>query len=92
MKENANQIIEIEIPLTKVISIKIDVETLNETNIIFKKKGFRSRSELIREALVTYIELLKKFDRDELKKIVSALLSTNDVHKRDKKDKAPQPT
>lgn len=38
MKENANQIIEIEIPLTKVISIKIDVETLNETDIIFKRK------------------------------------------------------
>ncbi|MEM1541080.1 MAG: ribbon-helix-helix domain-containing protein [Ignisphaera sp.] len=82
MKENTNQIIEIEIPLTRVISIKIDVETLNETDIIFRKKGFRSRSELIREALVTYIELLKRFDRDELRKILSTLLSVDDVRKK----------
>lgn len=84
MKNNNYYVIEVEIPLTKVISIKIDAETLKETDTLCKRKGFKSRSELIREAISTYIELLKRYDRDELKKIMSSILNSNNLRKKDK--------
>lgn len=84
MRSNNHRVIEIEIPLTKVISIKIDAETLREADMVYKLKGFKSRSEFIREAIALYVELLKRYDREELKKIVTSLLNSNNSRKKDK--------
>ncbi|MCC6015568.1 MAG: ribbon-helix-helix domain-containing protein [Desulfurococcaceae archaeon] len=76
MTKNNYRVFELEIPLTKVISIKIDSETLKEADFIYRKRGFRSRSEFIREAIAIYIELLKKFDRDEVKRILESVIDS----------------
>lgn len=73
---------ELEIPLTKVISIKIDAEMLKETDFIYRKRGFKSRSEFIREAIVVYLEILKKYDRDEARKILSSILNSSEIAKK----------
>lgn len=91
MKGGSPRIIEVSIPLTKVISIKIDVETLKETDALYRKRGFKSRSEFIREAILLYVELLKKYDRDELKKVLSTVLGIDTDTPR-KKDKPQQYT
>lgn len=80
------RVIEIHIPLTKVISVKIDVDTLKETDVIYKLRGYRNRSELLREAIATYVELLKRYDREELKRLLTSILGLemSNTHKKDK--------
>uniref|UniRef100_A0A7C2VDN9 Ribbon-helix-helix protein, CopG family n=1 Tax=Ignisphaera aggregans TaxID=334771 RepID=A0A7C2VDN9_9CREN len=82
MRSNDYNIIELDVPLSKVISIKIDTETLKETDIIYRKRGFRSRSELIREAIAFYIELLKRYDREEIRRIIHTVFDVEDLTKK----------
>lgn len=82
MIKNNYRSFELEIPLTKVISIKIDTEMLKETDFIYRKRGFKSRSEFIREAIAIYLELLKKFDRDEVKRLLESIINSNHTVKK----------
>jgi hypothetical protein len=58
-------IIELGITLTKVISLKLDIETLNEIEQLYKKFNYKSRSEFIRDAIQFYIKALKHFNNRE---------------------------
>jgi len=82
MTRNNYRTFELEIPLTKVISIKIDTETLKEADFIYRRRGFKSRSEFIREAIAIYIELLKKFDRDEVKRVLESVIDSEYIWKK----------
>jgi metal-responsive CopG/Arc/MetJ family transcriptional regulator len=57
--------IELGITLTKVISLKLDIETLNEIEQLYKKFNYKSRSEFIRDAIQFYIKALKHFNNRE---------------------------
>ncbi|MDK6028037.1 ribbon-helix-helix domain-containing protein [Ignisphaera sp. 4213-co] len=70
---NVNTEIELDIMPTKVISVKIDFETLNEIETLCKKHHYRSRSDFIREAIKLYIYLLKQVND---KKDVEEMLKT----------------
>jgi metal-responsive CopG/Arc/MetJ family transcriptional regulator len=58
-------IIELGITLTKVISLKLDIETFNEIEQLYKKFNYKSRSEFIRDAIQFYIKALKHFNNRE---------------------------
>lgn len=65
-----NNYIELNIGVTKVVSVKLDIDVVNELDKMIKRHNFKSRSEFIREALNLYIKLLNIYSRKELKKIV----------------------
>jgi len=64
-------VIEIDLGLTKVVSVKVDMATLKEIDELYKSFEYRSRSEFIREALIMYMKLLKRFGREGVKKLVN---------------------
>jgi metal-responsive CopG/Arc/MetJ family transcriptional regulator len=64
-------IIELNVAITKVISLKLDMETLNEVEQLCRKFNYKSRSEFIRDAIQFYIKALKHFNNRE--KIVKIL-------------------
>jgi len=71
-------VIEIDIGLTKVVSVKLDLATLKEIDELYKSFDYRSRSEFIREALTIYMKLLKRFGREGVKKLVNGSAEKNE--------------
>lgn len=62
--------IELDIVPTKVISVKIDAETLSEMENLCRKHHYRSRSDFIREAIRFYINILKQInDKNKLEEL-----------------------
>ena len=57
-----NSEIELDIMATKVISVKIDIETLSEIEDLCRKHHYKSRSDFIRDAIRLYINILKQVD------------------------------
>ncbi len=53
-------------PPSKVVSVKMDVELLNKIDEVCRRRGFPSRSEFIRQAVIFYIEYLSRLEREEL--------------------------
>ncbi|ADM27293.1 putative transcriptional regulator, CopG family [Ignisphaera aggregans DSM 17230] len=74
-----NNVIEINLGLTRVISIKLDEDMVRDIDTIYRKYNYRSRSELIREALLLYTELLKRYSRDETIKILQKIISEKEL-------------
>jgi len=74
-----NNVIEINLGLTRVISIKLDEDMVRDIDTIYKKYNYRSRSELIREALLLYTELLKRYSRDETIKILQKIINEKEL-------------
>jgi len=68
--ERRNTIFEIDVGYTKVVSVKLDIATLKELDEAYKLYKFRSRSELIREALSVYMALLKRYGREGVRKLL----------------------
>jgi predicted DNA-binding protein len=69
-----NTVIELDIAVTKVISIKLDIETYNEVEQLYKKFNYRSRSEFIRDAIEFYIKVLKHFNnREKVKEVLNKM-------------------
>uniref|UniRef100_A0A7J3QFB5 Ribbon-helix-helix protein, CopG family n=1 Tax=Ignisphaera aggregans TaxID=334771 RepID=A0A7J3QFB5_9CREN len=73
---NRNSYIELNIESTKVISVKLSLDVINELDKMVRKHNFKSRSEFIREALNLYIKLLNMYDRKELRNIIENKLKT----------------
>ncbi|MEM0026501.1 MAG: ribbon-helix-helix domain-containing protein [Ignisphaera sp.] len=66
-----NAEIELDIVATKVISVKIDIETLNEMEDLCRKHHYRSRSDFIRDAIRLYINILKQVnDKSKLEELL----------------------
>ncbi len=70
-----NNVIEINLGFTRVISIKLNEDMVRDIDTIYKKYNYRSRSELIREALLLYTELLKRYNRDEIIKKLQKMIN-----------------
>jgi predicted transcriptional regulator len=69
-----NTVIELDVAVTKVISIKLDIETYNEVEQLYKKFNYRSRSEFIRDAIGFYIKVLKHFNnREKVKEVLNKM-------------------
>jgi metal-responsive CopG/Arc/MetJ family transcriptional regulator len=73
---NKNSYIELDIETTKVISVKLSLDIINELDKMVRKHNFKSRSEFIREALNLYIKLLNMYDRKELRNVIENKLKT----------------
>ena len=84
VKEERSQFELIVTPPKKVVSVKLDVDTIELLDRIVSEYGYSSRSELIREAIYFYIAYLgwarrkgvSKVDEkllDELEKILEGL-------------------
>ena len=71
-------VIEIDLGLTKVVSVKLDLATLKEIDEVYRSYDYRSRSEFIREALMVYMKLLKRFGREGVKKLVNGVAERGD--------------
>jgi len=46
------------VPNTVTITFKVDDELLKKVDLLVRELGFQNRSELIREAIVTYLKYL----------------------------------
>ena len=69
-----NTVIELDVTVTKVISLKLNVETYNEVEQLYKKFNYRSRSEFIRDAIEFYIKVLKHFNnREKVKEVLNKM-------------------
>jgi predicted DNA-binding protein len=69
-----NTVIELDVAVTKVISIKLNIETYNEVEQLYKKFNYRSRSEFIRDAIEFYIKVLKHFNnREKVKEVLNKM-------------------
>lgn len=53
----------ISIPPTKVVSIKLPVDVIDLVDELWRKFGFKSRSEFIREAIIFYATMLEMMER-----------------------------
>lgn len=47
----------------KVVSIKLDVDLINEIDRVWQKLGYSSRSEFIREAILYYLQHVTLFQQ-----------------------------
>ncbi|MEL9939584.1 MAG: ribbon-helix-helix domain-containing protein [Ignisphaera sp.] len=66
-----NAEIELDIMATKVVSVKIDIETLSEIEDLCRKHHYKSRSDFIRDAIKLYISILKQVDdKNKLEKLL----------------------
>jgi len=69
-----NTVIELDVAVTKVISLKLNMETFNEVEQLYKKFNYRSRSEFIRDAIEFYIKVLKHFNnREKVKEVLNKM-------------------
>ena len=69
-----NTVIELDVAVTKVISLKLNMETFNEVEQLYKKFNYRSRSEFIRDAIEFYIKVLKHFNnREKVKEVLNEI-------------------
>ncbi len=68
---NRSNVIELDITFTKVVSVKLDIKLLKEIDELYKAFGYRTRSELIREALLLHLSLLKKCGRSCIEKMMN---------------------
>lgn len=51
----------------KVVSIKLEYDIINEIDEVWRKLGYRSRSEFIREAILYYIQLAPMLHKNKNK-------------------------
>lgn len=58
----------ISVPPTKVVSIKLPVDVIDLVDELWRKYGFRSRSEFIREAIIFYASVLEVVRKRQEKK------------------------
>ncbi len=86
MSRNKNHSSEFDIlvvPPTKVVSIKLDVATIEMLDEIWQRYGFRSRSDFIRTAIIFFITVLEKLnaasEEDKVKKQIFALDELNEI-------------
>ncbi|HIP85198.1 MAG TPA: ribbon-helix-helix protein, CopG family [Pyrodictium sp.] len=47
-------------PAKKVVSIKLDVDIIEELDKLWRKLGYNSRSEFIREAILFYMQYMQE--------------------------------
>jgi len=47
-------------PTKKVVSVKLDVDIIEELDKLWKKLGYNSRSEFIREAILFYMQYVQE--------------------------------
>jgi len=47
-------------PTKKVVSVKLDIDIIEELDRLWKKLGYNSRSEFIREAILFYMQYVQE--------------------------------
>jgi len=63
---------ELDFKQTKTISLRIDTSILRRVDEAVKRFGYPSRSDIIREALEVYIDLLSRLgSREEVRKFLN---------------------
>ncbi|GAA5419611.1 MULTISPECIES: ribbon-helix-helix domain-containing protein [Sulfurisphaera] len=60
---------EIDLGEVKTISFKLEEDFLREIDEMTKMLGYSNRSDLIRDAIIEYIQYLKSIENEEKKKI-----------------------
>jgi len=54
LEDNSIEVVQPEVK--KVVSVKLDVELIEQLDKCWRRHGYRSRSEFIREAILFYIQ------------------------------------
>lgn len=57
-KEEDTGVIEIEVPMTKVVTVRLDYDLLQAIDRAWRALGYSNRSEFIRDALSHYLAYL----------------------------------
>ena len=60
---------ELDLGEVKTISFKLEEEFLKEIDEMTKILGYSSRSDLIRDAIIEYIQYLKGLEKEESRKV-----------------------
>jgi len=60
IKKIDSESFELDIRVPRVVSIKLDQKKLRQIDDIVKKTGYRTRSELIRDAIEIYLKILEQ--------------------------------
>jgi len=68
------EVIIIELGTFRVVSFKCDTELLKRMDDAVRRFGYKNRSELIREAVKMYLDLLDRYGR-QAEKVVKYCLS-----------------
>lgn len=59
MKINKGRVIEVNVGSMKIMSVKLEIEFIQKIDNLWKKYGYKSRSDFIRDALAFYLNKLK---------------------------------
>lgn len=54
-----DHVFELDMRMQKIVSIKLDQRLLEHIDEMWRKAGYRSRSDFIREAIKAYMEMLQ---------------------------------
>ncbi len=65
VKKIGSESFELDVRIPRIISIKLDQGTLKKLDDMWKKAGYKSRSDFIRNAIKIYIELLDEISKQE---------------------------
>ncbi len=65
VRKVSSESFELNVRVPRIISIKLEQGTLRMLDDIWKKAGYRSRSDFIRDAIKIYIELLEEIAKRE---------------------------
>jgi Arc/MetJ-type ribon-helix-helix transcriptional regulator len=65
VRKVSSESFELNVRIPRIISIKLEQGTLRMLDDAWKKAGYRSRSDFIRDAIKIYMELLEEISRRE---------------------------
>ena len=60
---------ELDLGEVKTISFKLEEDFLREVDEMAKILGYPNRSDLIRDAIIAYIQYLKELEKEETRKV-----------------------
>ncbi|HWQ17634.1 MAG TPA: ribbon-helix-helix domain-containing protein [Sulfolobales archaeon] len=65
VRKVSSESFELNVRIPRIVSIKLEQGTLRMLDDAWKKAGYRSRSDFIRDAIKIYMELLEEIARRE---------------------------
>ena len=81
VKKVSSESFELDVKIPRVVSIKLEQGALKRLDAAWKKAGYKSRSDFIRDAIKIYIELLEEasgLGRDGYEKIDASISASKE--------------
>jgi len=69
IRKLSDNLFELDLGEVKTISFKLEEDFLREIDEMTKILGYSNRSDLIRDAIIAYIQYLKELEKEETRKV-----------------------